>query len=56
LTRLLPWLRANARPALACASFAAMSAGFWLLSPALGLIIPGGIVFLALAWSHQRGA
>jgi hypothetical protein len=42
------------RNLLALASFAALAAGFWLAWPPLGLIVPGGIVFAALAWSHVR--
>ncbi len=53
--RLLDWARQNAEPLAAVAAFAALAAGFWLLSPALGLIVPGAIVFAALTWKHLRG-
>jgi hypothetical protein len=47
-------IAANARSLIALAAFAAIAAGFWLIHPGLGLIVPGGIVFGSLAWTHLR--
>lgn len=55
MRRVTGWLRDNAQGVAATLAFGAVAAGFWLLSPALGLIVPGGIVFGALAYSHLRG-
>lgn len=40
---------------LAAASLAAVAAGFWLLHPGLGLIVPGAVVFAALSYTHLKG-
>lgn len=51
---LAPHVRSAAfwRSALALGSLALMSVGFWLAWPPLGLIVPGGIVFGLLLYSH----
>lgn len=36
------------------AGLLALTLGCWLLSPALGLIVPGGLVCGALAWKRTR--
>lgn len=48
-------LTENARGLLAFASLTALSVGCAIERPSLGLIVPGAIVFLALAWSHASG-
>lgn len=43
------------RNAAATAAFAAIALGFFWAWPPLGLIVPGTIVFTALALTHRRG-
>lgn len=45
----------RARGFLALVSLAALAVGSALERPSLGLIVPGGIVFVCLVWSHLRG-
>jgi hypothetical protein len=40
---------------MATAALAAITAGLYLERPSLALLIPGAIVFAALAWSHLKG-
>ena len=40
---------------LAVASFTAVAVGCFWAWPPLGLIVPGGIVFGFLSWSHVNG-
>lgn len=55
MTRLLSWLRANPLEVAMTLAFLAVAVGCWLVSPALGLIVPGSVVFLALAWLRITG-
>lgn len=49
------WLAENGRGLLALVSLAALSIGCAMERQSLGLIVPGAVVFLALAWSHVTG-
>lgn len=51
----LPWLAGNAQNLLAIAALASIGVGLWMAWPPLGLIVPGGIVFGALAWTRIKG-
>lgn len=53
--RVLSWCLTNARNLTAAAALAAVSVGFWLYSPPLGLIVPGAVVFASLAFTRLRG-
>lgn len=46
----------NQRGWLAMLSLSAVTIGLWLERPSLALIVPGGVVFLCLVWSHLSGA
>lgn len=50
------WIRINDVGLLATGSLAAISAGFWLAWPPLGLIVPGSLVFACLVYAHLTGA
>jgi hypothetical protein len=53
--RAVAFVQRNARPLMATAALAAITAGLYLERPSLALLIPGAIVFAALAWSHLKG-
>ncbi len=56
LTTAITALRTNMRSIIATIALAAVAVGLWMERPSLALIIPGGVVFALLAWSHARGA
>lgn len=44
----------QSRSLAALLSFLAVAVGCWMAWPPLGLIVPGAVVFLSLAWTHHR--
>lgn len=44
------------RNLLATLAFVAVIVGLWWERPSLALIVPGGVVFVCLTWSHLRRA
>jgi hypothetical protein len=53
--RLVNWLGRNAANLLATLSLAGIGAGFWLVHPGLGLIVPSAVVFGCLVLGRLRG-
>lgn len=49
------WLLGNAQNLVATLALGAIGVGCWMQHPPLGLIVPGAIVFAALAWTRVRG-
>lgn len=47
--------RLNPRGLLSVLSLVAVTVGLWIERPSLALIVPGGIVFACLVWSHLNG-